>query len=200
MKIQLLPTFCPLHWRNPAIVGQFRIHLHVFDTSFKRQNDVTPSNAITDIILQWQMTSASACFPHTFKTVTSLFHEHDFLAMAIQAMCVRILNTVKPVLSGHSKIDKTKTFMTNGSLMKVESIAECSPWSILQYFWPALSDNRSWKLIFGLLFECPLKTGFTVIHKTHVVGTYRNHLRRNGPTSCLSSPGAADRFPSSLCG
>ena len=42
--------------------------------------------------------------------------------------------------------------MTNGSLMKVESIAECSPWSILQYFWPALRDNRSWKpiLIFFL--------------------------------------------------
>ena len=35
-------------------------------------------------------------------------------------------NTVKPVLSGHSKIDKTKILMTNGSLMKVESIAECS--------------------------------------------------------------------------
>ena len=28
--------------------------------------------------------------------------------------------------------------MTNGSLMKVKSIAECSPWSILQYL-PALS-------------------------------------------------------------
>ena len=28
--------------------------------------------------------------------------------------------TVKPVLSGHSKIDKTKILMTNGSLMKVE--------------------------------------------------------------------------------
>ena len=27
--------------------------------------------------------------------------------------------------------------------MKVESIAECSPWSILQYFWPTLSDNWS---------------------------------------------------------
>ena len=25
--------------------------------------------------------------------------------------------------------------------MKVKSIAECSPWSILQYFWPALSNN-----------------------------------------------------------
>ena len=36
------------------------------------------------------------------------------------------LDTVKPVLSGHSKIDKTKVLMENGSLMKVESIAECS--------------------------------------------------------------------------
>ena len=43
-------------------------------------------------------------------------------------------DTVKPVLSGHSKKDKTKLLMANGSLMKVESIAECSPWSILQYF------------------------------------------------------------------
>ena len=40
--------------------------------------------------------------------------------------------------------------MTNGSLMKVESIAECSPWSMLQYFWPALSINWSWEPIFGL--------------------------------------------------
>ena len=36
------------------------------------------------------------------------------------------LYTVKPVLSGHSKIDKTMVLTTNGSLMKVESIAECS--------------------------------------------------------------------------
>ena len=33
---------------------------------------------------------------------------------------------VKPVLSGHSKIDKTKVLKTNESSMKVESIAECS--------------------------------------------------------------------------
>ena len=43
-------------------------------------------------------------------------------------------NTVKPVLSGHLKIDKTKILMTDTSLMKVQSVAECSPWSILQYF------------------------------------------------------------------
>ena len=53
---------------------------------------------------------------------------------------------VKPPL----KVDKTKNLMTNDSLMKIKSIAECSPWSILQYFWPALSDNWSWKPIFGL--------------------------------------------------
>ena len=35
-------------------------------------------------------------------------------------------STVKPVLSSHSKIDKTEVLKTNGSLMKVKSIAECS--------------------------------------------------------------------------
>ena len=70
-------------------------------------------------------------------------------------------DTVKPALSRHSKIDKTKILKTNGSLMKVESIAECSPWSILQNFWLSLSDNRSWKP-FLVFFEWPLKTGFTV--------------------------------------
>ena len=35
-------------------------------------------------------------------------------------------NSVKHVLRDHSKIDKTKVLKTNGSLMKVESIAECS--------------------------------------------------------------------------
>ena len=53
------------------------------------------------------------------------------------------------ILSGHSKIDKTWVSKTNGSLMKVESIAECSPFVL--------------KPIFCLLFEWPLKTGFTAV-------------------------------------
>ena len=55
--------------------------------------------------------------------------------------------------------------MTSGSLMKVESFAECSPWSILQYFWPALSDNGFWKpiLVFILSVLLRVKTGFTVV-------------------------------------
>ena len=57
---------------------------------------------------------------------------------------VKLMNKniiVKPVLSGHLKIDITKVLLGNGSLMKVECIAECSPRSILQYIQPALSDN-----------------------------------------------------------
>ena len=60
----------------------------------------------------------------------------DWLVSALM-LCIQqslITGTVKPVLNGHSKIDITKNLMTNGSLMKVGSIAECSPWSILQYF------------------------------------------------------------------
>ena len=34
--------------------------------------------------------------------------------------------TVKPVLSSHSRIGKTKVLKTDGSLMQVKSIAECS--------------------------------------------------------------------------
>ena len=43
----------------------------------------------------------------------------------------RIIYTVKLVLNGHSKLDKTKVLMANGSLIKVKSIAECSPSTIL---------------------------------------------------------------------
>ena len=42
--------------------------------------------------------------------------------------------SVKLVLSGHFKIDKTKILMTNGSLMKVESIANRSLKPILVFF------------------------------------------------------------------
>ena len=56
--------------------------------------------------------------------------------------------------------------MTSGSLMRVESIAECG---ILQYFWPALNDYKSWNhfLVFlsvavlhGFLQYSPLKSAF----------------------------------------
>ena len=71
-------------------------------------------------------------------------------------------DTVKPVQIGHSKIDKTKILMTNGSLLKVKSIAECSSWAFCNTF-------DLYKVIIGLenQFSIFLKwliyTGFTVV-------------------------------------
>ena len=48
------------------------------------------------------------------------------------------------------KKDKTKILTTIDSLTKVENITECSTCSILQYFWPAFSDNWFLKPILGV--------------------------------------------------
>ena len=71
----------------------------------------------------------------TGSAMTVIFYSDDYVEQTgFNATYEETDGTVKPVLSGHSKRDKTKVLKTNGSLMKVESIAECSPWSILQYF------------------------------------------------------------------
>ena len=87
----------------------------------------------------------------------------DFL-FTCPATILKKVHTIlysKTCLKRSLKNRKTKVLKTNGSLMKVESIA------ILQCFWPALRDNPSWKPIFDLLFEWPLKTGFTVFDNYH---------------------------------
>ena len=55
---------------------------------------------------------------------TTNFVIHVYLLVLL--VKILVVYTVKPVLSGHSKIDKTKILMKNRSLMKVESVAECS--------------------------------------------------------------------------
>ena len=66
------------------------------------------------------------CFVHVFvrnekiSLNTQIINSHSTYVLCLN------LYTVKPVLSDHSKIDKTNVLKTNGSLMKVESIAECS--------------------------------------------------------------------------
>ena len=67
--------------------------------------------------------------------LTSLFH----------------LSSSLRVLSGHSKRTPKMVFNTEYCLMEVKRIAECSPWSILQYFRPPLSycfPLRPWFSIF----------------------------------------------------
>ena len=60
-----------------------------------------------------------------FGAIGSINNNPQNMGQEIQFR-IQLYNTVKPVLSGHSKIDKTKVLKTNGSLMKVESISECS--------------------------------------------------------------------------
>ena len=68
----------------------------------------------------------------------SLVLAHVFASLGPELQCpLRVkedLSTVKPVYNGHSKIDKTKVFATNGSVMKVESITECSLWAFCNTF------------------------------------------------------------------
>ena len=56
-------------------------------------------------------------FEWSLKTCFTVYETQDFSNIEF---------TVKLVLSGHTKLDKTKVLKTNGSFMKVESIAECS--------------------------------------------------------------------------
>ena len=69
----------------------------------------------------------------------------------LSKVCLLSLHCImytKTCLKRPLKIDKTKIFKTNGSLMKVKSIAECSMGSILQYFWPSLSYHLSLRSVF----------------------------------------------------
>ena len=75
-SLQLLPTFRHCTEELPPILRLRRIRLHVIVTSFKRKNDVTPSNATNDVIFQWRQLS------HTIY--------HSLLPLALQARCVRI--------------------------------------------------------------------------------------------------------------
>ena len=59
-SLQLLPTFRHCTEELPPILRLRRIHSHVIVTSFKRKNDVSPSNAMNDVIFQWRRLS------HTF--------------------------------------------------------------------------------------------------------------------------------------
>ena len=49
-------------------------------------------------------------------------------------MIARLIYSKTCLKRPRKKKKKTQILMTNGSLMQVESIAECAPWSILQYF------------------------------------------------------------------
>ena len=62
-------------------------------------------------------------------------------------------NTIKPVLSNHSKRTQKLFFNRDNWLMQVKSIAECPKGSILQYFRPSLSYNFPLRPLFCLFLS-----------------------------------------------
>ena len=75
---------------------------------------------------------------------------------------VKHSTTDLPVKNLHKMANhKTKILMTNGNLMKIKSVAERSPGAFCNTFDLHLAISGL-ETNFCLLFEWPLKTGFTV--------------------------------------
>ena len=64
-------------------------------------------------------------------------HRQTPVDTAIEKLRTQIVSTVKPKYNGHSQKDQKLGFKIDYRLMQVESIAECSKGSILQYFRPS---------------------------------------------------------------
>ena len=89
-----------------------------------------------------------------FKLIgPKIFAFYDLLWVVVSCMLYwTCVDTVKPVLSGHSQKVQKWVIKTNYRLIQVKSIAE--------YFRPALSYHIALRPFFYLLFEWPLNTGF----------------------------------------
>ena len=79
-------------------------------------------------------------------------------------------------------MDKTKILITNGSLMKV------------QYFWPALSDNRSWKPIFRLLRVTVLHRFYFTSKVIHLTITMHMQLSSWARDIISAKPSSTSHF------
>ena len=85
------------------------IHVHVNEVSFFSSKIEKIAVKIADRSINLD--------PYQFQC--SIFQLNLLLIVNYSILCIRIIRiiqcTVKPVLSGHSKIDKTKILITNGS-------------------------------------------------------------------------------------
>ena len=85
-----------------------------------------------------------------------------------------LVGTLKPVLSSHSKIGKTKVFKINGSLMKAESIVECSLGAFCNTFDLHLAiiglENQFWSSYF---LSGPLRLYCSAILNHFLIGDQR---------------------------
>ena len=86
--------------------------------------------------------------------------KHHRGSAILSVVCLQHIHvhcTVKPVLNSHSKRRQKLVLKTDYPLMQVESIAECSKGSILQYFRPSLSYYLSLRSLFCLFLSGRLR-------------------------------------------
>ena len=77
--------------------------------------------------------------------------------------------------NGHSQKEPKLVFKTIYRLMQVKSIAECSPWSILQYFRPSLSYHLPLRSLFCLFLNGRF-TQVLLYCLSYVLGAQKNRL------------------------
>ena len=92
--------------------------------------------------------------------------------------------TVKPVLSSHSKKRPKIGFQDRLSLNAGQKYCRMLQESILQYFLPALSDNRSLRPLF-----CPFLSGH--LRPVLLCYIYRRWERGGSVVECLTRDGGA---------
>ena len=88
---------------------------------------------ITGIVSFAMLTGINTCTdkqPYDNHAIVSKVNNHRYFSCPSPKVLVLIAYS-KTCLKQLLKIHKTKVLMTNGSLMKVESISECSPSAIL---------------------------------------------------------------------
>ena len=118
--------------RSIAILNTFQL-IHFVQKMRKYPSDVSVSKNCIDenleIVKRWDPDNFPHFLPQEWCTwtipeiVLNLYR--IVMPLSRQVILWRLWHTVKPVLSSHLKLDKTKILMENGSLMKVRSIAEC---------------------------------------------------------------------------
>ena len=66
--------------------------------------------------------SISELFPYSNQNINQKASPHNYISTKADTLNLYRKN---PVLNNHRKLDKTNVLKRNGSLMKVERIAEC---------------------------------------------------------------------------
>ena len=90
---------------------------------------------IAELVASWiGNLTAIGCYSSNLSPTTYFNKDQSLLTTDLNWAVVKNTDYSKTCVKWPLKNRQKIILMTNGSLMQVESFAECSPWSILQYF------------------------------------------------------------------